>query len=315
MTSYKHPEQVKDEINDFIPWDKSWIIRMGILDLSKGYSDIINFLETQQDLGKDLEALLRVARAWNQAGPIDVGESGTIYRFVRFYLWQDQIDRQIITSGTLTKRAEQEICCDPDLVNWAPEKLGTLDHGTSQWQTMAYLLRDARKVVNPKYKLKLTYDAVDHWQNQRAQGKIWQPRKDLTLFNQAFYFLNILNRIDSSWQPEQAEDYCFARAFDIVDENALNDRRWKDMFESVEGHETPRVEEMTKALYQFQQGNKIDSRDHRVVQSMAMLEKSRNPGAHSKFIRETFINPDCVSKSWPRFWEFITYADDCYLAT
>ena len=90
----------------YIPWFKSQIIRMGILDLISGYGrkDLADFLDSQKDLGGDLLALRRVAQVWeNPFEPLDVGESGTIYRFVRFYTWKKNIDRPILTGGTLEK--------------------------------------------------------------------------------------------------------------------------------------------------------------------------------------------------------------------
>ena len=81
----------KEEIEQFIPLDKSWVIRMGILDLTinpeKYSKDIKNFLDSQTDLGGDLKALKMVAEKWDTDEHLDVGESGTIYRFVKFYNW------------------------------------------------------------------------------------------------------------------------------------------------------------------------------------------------------------------------------------
>lgn len=313
MTRYRTFGEVEAAISEFIPLDKSWIIRMGIQDLTQGYRDIGDFLKTQKDLGKDLVALSRVVEDWNGEGPLNVGESGTIYRFVRFYLWQEGSNRPLVTEKTLTKRASEEICDDHDLINWSPEKLGELDHGTTQWQTMAYLLRDRRKVSTPKYKLKVTYDAVEHWEKARAAGLVWQPRKDPTINNQALSFLKSLNGYSDGWVPEQAEDYCFARAFEVIGPNALNDPKYKEMFESVEGHETPRVDEMNLFFQQFRAGQLVSSNDHRVVQAAAMMFKNAEPTATFEEVRARFVNPSCVEKTMPRFWDFMQFADTCYV--
>lgn len=313
MTWYKTFAAAEQDISEFIPLDKSWIIRMGIQDLFRDYSDIGNFLKTQKDLGGDLRALERVVRDWKGEGPLNVGESGTIYRFVRFYLWQEESTRELITEGTLTKRAKEEIYGDPDLVNWSPERLGELDHGTTQWQTMAYLLRDRRKINNPKYKLQVTYDAVEHWEKARAAGKAWVARKDPTILNQASAFLRLLNDMPLNWVPEQAEDYCFARAFEVIDHRAMSDSKYKTMFESVEGHETPRVEEMDKFFEQFKAGDLVSSKDHRVVQAGAMLFKIAEPTITVDAVRERFVNPSCVEKTMPRFWDFMRFSDNCYI--
>ena len=49
-----------------IPLDKSWIIRMGVLDLVNGYKDIIYILDNQKYLGEDLLALKRAINSWDE---------------------------------------------------------------------------------------------------------------------------------------------------------------------------------------------------------------------------------------------------------
>ena len=59
----------------YIPLDKSWIIRMGILDLINSYPDTLNFLKKQEKLSDDLQALLQALIDWNSKKEINVGES------------------------------------------------------------------------------------------------------------------------------------------------------------------------------------------------------------------------------------------------
>ena len=54
---------------------------------------------------------------------------------------------------------------------------------------------------------------------------------------------------------------------------------------------------MEKQIDNFETGKEIDSEDHRVVQSIAMLALSANKKVNFSF-------PECVSKSWPQFWKF-----------
>ena len=71
-----------------IPLDKSWIIRMGFLDIISGRRDILTFFNSQANLNDDLLALKRVAETWDTGDEINVGESGTIYRFFKFASWK-----------------------------------------------------------------------------------------------------------------------------------------------------------------------------------------------------------------------------------
>jgi len=280
----------------YIALDKSWIIRMGILDLINSKKDISRFLDNEQNLGGDLKALKRIIALWNDTSkPLDVGESGTIYRFVKFYTWKNKINREIKISDTLINRAKRGAICDnPEIVNFSPEELLKLDSQTSQWATMAFLLGDRRKVKNPPFKLQVTYDAVEHWEQQRKKGESWIPRVDPTLLNQALAFLRKISGKELIFNPEQAEDYCFARAFDV-----LTQEQGKQLYPSLEGHETPRFEEMEKSLNEAKSGKIVSSEDHRVVQAIAMRYFLKGFG------RSNFANPDCVNKTWPRFWDFL----------
>ncbi len=288
----------KDKLN-CIPLDKSWLIRMGILDLTRGYPDIIKFLEDQKDLGSDLNALKKICYSWNKPDEaFDVGESGTIYRFIRFYSWKNNIDREIKVSDTLIKRIKRgAISNDPKIVNYAPKDLLKLDSQTSQWATMSYLLGNRIKVENAPFKLKLTYEAVDHWENARTMGVLWEARKDQTILNQAKAFLGYLKTGKVDFAHEQAEDYCFGRAFEVLTEDQA-----KRLYPSLEGHETSRFEEMERAIKQADQDQRVSSPDHRVVQAIAMKYFDRG------IQKESFAYPNCVNKSWPLFWEFM---DSC----
>lgn len=274
----------------YIPLDKSWIIRMGVLDLVSGRDDIKRFLEKEKDLSDDLLALKRAVDIWRTDEPIDVGESGTLFRFLRFATWVSDTQKTFIKRGTLAMR---NICDDPSIVHWPIAKLLTLDNNTSQWASAAVLCGNNEKIENPPYKLALTYEAVEHWKQRRAIGKNWEPRYDETILRQAEAFLKIKNGEQATFEPEQAEDYCFARAFDFItrDEGL---RRWPSLI----GHESNRIEEMELELENAKQKRPIASRDHRVVQAIAMLGRTENK-------KYNFLYSECVSKSWPQFWEFL----------
>src|SRR4051812_23497204 len=92
--------------------------------------------------------------------------------------------------------------------------------------------------------------------------------------------------------PQQAEDYCFARAFGFIDA-IQGEQRWPQLH----NHESDRIVEMERALAESETGF-VTSDDHRVVQAIAM----RCACLH-KHMR--FSNPKAVNKSWPEFWRFL----------
>jgi hypothetical protein len=269
----------------YIPLDKSWMIRVGVLDLINKYDDCINFLEQHYDeLSDDLQALNRASIQWTSGKPIDVGESGTLYRFLKFASWKLNRKDEFIVRESLKNR---QICDNPEIVDWSLEQLLTLDNGTSQWASASVLMGNQERISNPPYKLQLTYDALDHWKNARDNGKRWDPRYDETILAQASAYLQYVHEGRMDFVPKQPEDYCFARAFGIITPED-GEKRWP----SLRRHESDRIVGMEEALQQ----KEITSRDHRILQSVAMLKRDKI----------TIKYPNSVSKSWPQFWKFLS---------
>jgi len=264
---------------DYIPLDKSWIIRMGILDLINHNDKTIKFLESQENLSDDLKSLLRVLKSWNNE-EVDVGESGTLYRFLKFISWKSGLNKKFILNGTLKER---NICDNKKIVDWSQKELLKLDNGTSQWASAAVLLGDKERLEDAPFKLRLTYEAVDNW------CKDWEPRYDKTILKQANTFLKLFKKENVGFILKQAESYCFARVFGFV-----NKEIGEKLFPNLKGHESNRLLEMEEQLKK----DVVDSKDHRVVQAIAMFSKIK--GRKIKF-----LYPECVSKSWPQFWKFL----------
>lgn len=268
----------------YIPLDKSWMIRMGILDLANGCGNSINYLDQhQEELNEDLKSLYQASVQWKSNEPINVGESGTLYRFLKFASWKMGTQKEFVLQGTLKDR---RICNHSDIVNWSLKELLTLDHGTSQWASASVLMGNHERIPNPPYKLQLTYDAVEHWKTARRKGEMWEPRYDETILSQALAYMHWLKKGKIDFNPQQAEDYCFARAFGIITAEE-GEKKWP----SLKGHESDRIVEMEKGL----QEKEVTSKDHRVVQALAMLKRDK--------IKIKY--PDSVKKSWPQFWKFL----------
>ncbi|MEI6731263.1 MAG: hypothetical protein WCK90_01140 [archaeon] len=273
-----------------IPLDKSWMIRMGILDLIHDSPQCLNFLEQEKNLGTDLQALKNVLKNWKTSDTIEVGESGTLYRFLQFLSWKHNLNKKFVRSGTLSSR---KIESNPEIVNLPLAELLQLDNGTSQWASAAVLLGSKEHVPNPPYKLALTYTAVEHWNISKKDNHSWLPKYDSTILAQALTYIELKKEKRTLWSTEQAEDYCFARAF-----NLISREQGLALWPSLQGHESNRIEEMKLCLQQAEKGQPIQSRDHRVVQALAMLYKNLNKPIQ-------FIHPECVAKSWPQFWDFL----------
>jgi len=257
---------------DFVPLNKSYYIRCGVLDLLAGKSDTFDFLHGQSELSSDLESLLNLGSRQT--------ESGTLFRFMQFASWRFmREDLRMSKVGTLVDRP---ICDDPDIVRLSQTQLLQLDNGTSQWASAAVICGDAQRLSNAPSHLAITYEVVD------SDSRDYQ-RVDSTILSQMHGALLFASTGQIAFSPRQPEDYCFARVFDLLDASD-GQRRWP----SLSGHESNRVVEVDVALDQVKLGHPVESRDHRVVQAVAM----RYPDA-------VFVHPTCVRKSWPKFWAFL----------
>ncbi len=279
----------------YIPLDKSWVIRMGILDMVNGCDDIQKFLSAQESLGDDLIALKRAAEVWNTGEPVDVGESGTLYRLLKFASWKLGLNKQFIKRGTLLGR---KINDDPAVVNLPQQELLKLDNGTSQWASAAVLLGDPERLAHAPFKLQLTYDAVSYWKEMRKNSEVWQPRYDETIHKQAEVYLEMLKGdVKPTFALEQAEDFCFAYIFGYMSAQE-GEKRWP----ALRGHESDRIAEVEEVLRAATAGGDITSKDHRVVQAIAMWSRVNKKPVN-------ILYPEAVNKSWPQFWSFIDAAD------
>ena len=186
------PYYMSDHISidkKYIPLDKYWIIRMGVLDLINGYDDINNFLDKQSHLGDDLLALKRASKVWKTDKSIDVGESGTLYRFLQFASWKLCLNKKFIRRGKLVHR---KVCSDPKIIHWNLKKLLILDGGTSQWASAAVLLGNAEKLNKAPFFLQRTLEAKKYWEEHRKKGKRWEAQYDGILSKQAKYFIKCI---------------------------------------------------------------------------------------------------------------------------
>ncbi len=278
----------------FIPLDKSWMMRIGVLDLIHGREEeTIKILEQESKLGDDLEALKGALKSWRTSDDIDVGESGTLYRFLQFLSWKENLSKKFIKRGTLATRS---ICSNPSIIHWPLSKLLTLDNNTSQWASTAVLCGSLENVEGPPYKLALTFEVVKYWNECRARSVECEMRYDQTILQQAEVFLKLLKGERPEFIPEQAEDYPFARVFDYI--NAIKgEHRWPNL----RGHESDRIAEVDRELERYKKHEPIESRDHRVVQALAMCAK-----VDKKEIK--ILYPEAVKKSWPQFWNFLDSA-------
>lgn len=285
---------ITSEWNSTIPLDKSWQMRLGVLDIIAGrQQDTFDFLETQENLGDDLTALKDVTQMWGKCNKLPVRESGTLLRFLQFTAWRHNLDLSFKTTGTLQQRP---ITTNPSITTRRQKELLKLDKGTSQWASAAVLNGDEERLKNPPYKLEQTYEAWEHWHQMRDTGALWVPRKDATIEKQSVTFLELIAGKQATFEAEQAEDFCFAYVFGYITVEEAR-KQWPNL----EGHESNRLEEMPTMISNAERHEVVTSQDHRVIQALGMW------GCVNE-VEVDFAHPNATCKSWPRFAEFLKLA-------
>lgn len=274
--------------DQLIPLDKSWVIRMCVQELL--YGDrlrALRQLDSQVDLADDLVALREILRQWHTAPLIDVGESGTLLRIFTFINWEQQLGKKITMHGTLPHRP---INNDSSVVGWTQRQLLTLGNNTSQWATAAVLCGNKERLADPPFKLAVTYDA---WQAWHASPEPELLHYDETIRAQADAFRLLQRTGKLQFTPRQAEDFPFAYVFDV-----MSPEQGQDRWPSLVGHESNRIVEVVEMKRHAENGEPVSSRDHRIVQAIAMWAQ-----LHSRDI--AFTHPNAVAKTWPRFWDWL----------
>jgi hypothetical protein len=284
-----------EEIKQYIPLDKSWAIRLGFLDIINGTDLFLSQIKERDDLNNDINDLIKASEQWNDSDEIDIGESGTLFRYLQFASWKLGLNKKFVKHKTLLSR---EMCNDSNIVNWPLDEIAKLDHNTTQWASAAILMGNTDEVPEDNYFLQMSKEALKHYleiKNKRDDS-LCEIKTDKTFLRQIEYFVNLLEgKQDIKFKMIHPDDYCFARAFDLT-----NKKEGKEMWPAVIGHESNRLEEMEIALEQFEKGEAVTSTDHRVAQSLALLGLLKNKEI-------SFSSPDCVNKTWPRFWEFLDF--------
>jgi hypothetical protein len=281
-----------------IPLDKTYMRIMLALDDMHSFTDTDEIIQPYNSELPDDTRMFRLAlEDYSADEPIRVGEGGANYRTMLYRSLIDSTPRSFVKDGSLVGR---NIYQEVDLLTMTNTQLLGLNRGTSQYLSARFLWDPEAQIssseINSHYKLKIVKEAVEHWYDARQKGEPWSPRKDVTIRRQAESYLKMHStlELDTNFYMEQSEDYCFARVYGLATP-ADGERKWP----ALRDHESDRINSMEIAIEQATTGQIINVNDHRVVQAIAM---------RFGLPPERFKHPDCVKKSWPRFWEFISLA-------
>jgi hypothetical protein len=303
-----------EKLRKFMPLDKCWTIRLGVLDILNGRQDHISNeisswerLHGPKSITKDIKALHACARNWDeQSMVVQVSDCRTLYCFLKYASWKLKDMRSYMIGDDLLIRAPH---ADPKIVDWDQTKLMTLEGGSTCWASAKVLLGCTHRVFLPPRLLEMTYNAVCTWKasTKRGTGE-YGLFGDMILFRQAAAFWDIIHKGKSlkvedllpdtqsrSSRPDPLpQDYFMLRTFGVI--NMVEGRK---QFPEL-SYRRDRISDMEKQLGNLQMGKPIDTKDHRIIQAITM--KSMYDGKAADI-----IHVDAVEKSWPAFWEFLQH--------
>ena len=291
----------------YIPLDKSYIIRMVVLDMTHNKAaDSIAFIKKHglDVCGEDIYSAYETACAWNTGGPIPVGKAGTLLRLSRFASWYHKTPKVFIMDPELENRHP---CNDPSIVDWPIERLKNVPGDpTGQWVSAALLIRGPEPVRNPDPKQRLTNESREHWYSRRVKGSkglMWEPRYDPTILRQAVAFLELLYTGQTEWTGTHSEDFGPAKAFERISGKQYitveQETVWKPKLEKQESDRPLVIRQVLDAVDSHQP---IVSNDHRMVYSAIMYGMLNYPGITLEELQ--IANPRAMNKSWPESLKF-----------
>ena len=303
MTNFLLEHKIQTLCNEYVPIDKSHAIRMATMDYLYGDAQNALYVIDAIPIAADDVRVVRgvIADLLDEKTVVSVGESGTVYRIFQYLAWKHKWPVEFVKEGTLINRPMPE---KDDVMQCASHReLLQLPGDSSQWATAAVLDGShERLTANVPFKLQTTYEAWEEWHMLQEAGESWSPRHDRTIAGQAQYFLGKLAGLPNrQFVIEQAEDFPFAYAFGLISTQEGFER-----FPALVGHESNRIVDTPEMIAVMRRGETVVSKDHRVVQAVAML-------AITEGVQAAFAYPNVVAKSWPNFWEFLRTAQTTIL--
>ena len=187
----------------FLPLDKSWYIRLCILSLQDDDYSVIQFL-SDKELCDDLRYTVNAIKNFSSK-IIDVGESATLLRFLKFYCWKNDIDKKFVVGPMLKKR---KICNDKDIVNLPTKKLLELDYGTSQWVSASILMGNNEDINTNNEELKI----IDELK-ESIDPVVMNEQEEWVEFTRISNFIGVeadeVKTVYDKWQFDKVRDSMF----------------------------------------------------------------------------------------------------------
>ena len=256
-------------------YNKSIIVKATLLEFIANSYVIEPFLRSRFfDLPQDAQACY-LALCNREKVSLPVGNCRSLLIGLKYLIQEDKIPVYNLVMGEQLKKRK-------------------LDKNSSQWSSIKVLCGE--KVRDNRYHVNLARRVKDVWDNGDLDKLLMED--DHTLKNQIKYALDLNFRIknlrlfeyDNLKNPEDAP---FAVVFDqITIKQALK------KFPTLRHHESNRVKELRKSIYQYENEELVTTDDHRIVMAIALYEKFKRSGKPNHL----FAHPECVAKSCPKFW-------------
>lgn len=276
------------------PIDKTDLIDKGMLDLVHGRAqDTIDLVNSypREKIGDDIYYLGVSLQDLLDGRPLHINESAKLKRSYKMYGWKTGAKIEFIEEGSLKNR---KICDNPEIANWSQRELLNIPRDeTTQFASMAVIMGDRERLLDAPYKLKVAYDAVDHWEKRRAMNLMWVPMYDQTILSELVSNIEKLKYGKTNFRYVHSENYMRARCLGIMGP--------KDAEKKLQNQESPRIDETEKMIEEVYSGKEITSKDHRVVFNGVFLQLENGMEVKVRY-------KSAVNKTFPQFWKYVSYA-------
>ena len=304
----KHMTTIPAIPDGLLPISKSRAIRLlllGLRDHDDRVTKSLLRLSENIQLPDDVSRMWGACRFWHGQKNIHVGESATVLRFLWWFNQVQKAGKNFVRKKTLLDR---EITLDPEMLSWTIFDLldkSKVPEGTSQLASAASLCTPwqyVRVTTKCPHQLQITYQVLDEWNVYLKTGKLPEAGIDPTIEAQAKAFIRV--NTGGEWQFEMAQQEDFPFAYIMLGEWALTEA--KKQWPSLANHESNRFTEVEQAKNEWLTMNTVSSRDHRVIQAVALFALLK--GYKPKKIKAGIKYPEAVAKSWPAFYHFLDWA-------
>lgn len=279
-----------------IPYDKYWILQMGILDMINDKDSIFIFLENNQNITEELKNFKITYLDWTfNKNIVYVGYSNYIYYVLIYIIYKKNLNIELFTDDNIKKINDNEIKKILDFSQNNLIDLGEKDIYYIYFASALILLGDEERLDSPPLFIKKTYKIVDEWNKSYNMDENWDLKYDPIIEHQFNYLKKYNSNNHISFIPKYSEDFFY---YSILRDNLKIKKNSYNCFNKIKQN-LLLLKEIKDTLYQYKTDKTILSKNDRIIQAIVIKSILEKKNIKVKY-------PNCVQKSWNNFWNYFS---------